>query len=62
MVSKDTRHLWAEKTFELMNIGAGALIFGQFLGREKLSWTYIMSGILLVIIGYFFSYLLLKGR
>lgn len=61
MINKETRRIWAEKTFELTNIGAGALIFGQFLSEKKLSLLFILSGIILVGIGYFLSYIFLKG-
>lgn len=38
------RQVWADKTFELTNIGAGALLFG----------------LLLIILGYVISFVLLR--
>lgn len=61
-VNQETRKLWAEKTFELTNIGAGALIFGQAFSSEKFSAINALLGVLLIIGGYLASYILLKKR
>lgn len=59
-LNNTTRKIWAEKTFELTNIGAGALLFGQLLSDKGFSWLFTILGIILVIIGYIGSYLLTK--
>ena len=56
----EVRKLWAEKTFELMNIGAGALIFGQAFSTHSFSLEVAFLGIFLVVLGYTHSYFLLK--
>jgi hypothetical protein len=60
-LNSTTRKIWAEKTFDLTNIGAGALLFGQFLSEKRFSWTTTILSITLVIIGYVTSYLLSKN-
>jgi len=62
MINQKTRYLWAEKTFELTNIGAGALIFSQFLSEKGFSLKASIIGIILIIIGYLLSYFLLKSK
>ena len=62
MVNKETRRLWAEKTFELTNIGAGVLFFGQFLSKEGFQILPAIAGLILILAGYFASYSLLKRR
>lgn len=59
-INANTKKLWAEKTFELTNIGAGATLFGQFIYDKGFSWTATIIGILLVIVGYIASYFLTK--
>ncbi len=54
------KKLWAEKTFDLTNIGAGALLFGQFLSDKRFSWTATVLGLILIIVGYLTSYYLIK--
>lgn len=61
-MNQETRKIWAEKTFELTNIGAGALIFGQALSGKQFSAFTASIGILLIIFGYVASYILLKKR
>jgi hypothetical protein len=61
-MNQDLRKLWAEKTFELTNIGAGALIFGQAFAKKDFSLIIALMGILLIVSGYFLSYLFLKKR
>ena len=55
------RKLYAEKTFDLTNIGAGALLFGQFLSEEGFSWLATGVGLVLVVIGYVTAYSLYQG-
>lgn len=57
-VSVELKKFYAEKTFDLTNIGAGALLFGQFLSEKGLSWIAIGAGLMLVMVGYIASYLL----
>ncbi|MBI5122645.1 hypothetical protein HZA75_02180 [Candidatus Roizmanbacteria bacterium] len=57
-----TRTLWAEKTFDLINIGAGATLFGQFISEKGFSLLSTILGLILVIIGYIISYLLLEEK
>ena len=61
-VDKETRRLWAEKTFELINIGAGALLFGRVLSGRGFSPAEALGGLFLVAIGYILSYILLKRK
>ena len=44
----------SDKTFDLINIAAGALIFGQFLSG-RVNWHLLLLGILILFIGYFFA-------
>ena len=39
---------------ELANYGAAALVFGQFVGDSVVSWTLMLSGVLLwfVLVGF----------
>jgi len=61
-MDESVKKLWAEKTFELMNIGAGALLFGQFFSNHKFNIPIAIVGLLFIIAGYLFSYLLLHKR
>lgn len=61
-MNEHIRKLWAEKTFELMNIGAGAFIFGQAFAKKEFSLPIAVIGVLFVIVGYISSYLLLKYK
>ena len=56
------RQVWAEKTFELTNIGAGALIFGQFFSEQGFSPIATLLGFLLVVLGYIISFVLLRKK
>ena len=51
-MNKDMRKLWAEKTFEPTNIGAGALIFGQFISGKDLDMWPVIAGFALIAFGY----------
>ncbi|MBI3576739.1 hypothetical protein HY086_01730 [Candidatus Gottesmanbacteria bacterium] len=62
ILSPQVRSLWAEKTFELANIGAGALLFGQFFSEKGFSLPATIVGILLIIVGYVASLVLLKKK
>jgi hypothetical protein len=55
------RKLYAEKTFELTNIGAGALLFSQFLSDRAFSWLATGVGLVLVGVGYLASYIFYQG-
>ena len=61
-INSKTRQLWAEKILDLVNIGAGALIFGQFLSEKDFVPTLIIAGIVLLIIGYVFSLIFLNKK
>lgn len=56
------RQVWAEKTFELTNIGAGALLFGQFFSKEGFSLPATLLGILLIVLGYVTSFVFLRKK
>lgn len=62
ILTKETRYLWAEKTFELMNIGAGALLFGQFLSEKGFSVPLTIGGLVLIAFGYIASLVLLRRK
>jgi hypothetical protein len=55
------RKLYAEKTFELTNIGAGALLFRQFLSDRAFSWLATGVSLVLVGVGYLASYIFYQG-
>lgn len=56
----ELRKLWAEKTLELTNIGAGATLFSQFFTGQAFSWPAIIVGFIMVIVGHIISYILYK--
>lgn len=56
------RQVWGEKTFELTNIGAGALLFGQFFSNKGFSLLATLLGILLIVLGYIISFILLRKK
>ena len=62
ILNKKTRELWAEKIVDLSNIGAGALIFGQFLSEKGFSLSSIFLGVIIILIGYTISFALLKKK
>lgn len=62
ILNPKTRFVWAEKTMELTNIGAGALLFGQFLSEKGFSVEFTLAGFLLVILGYIISFALLRKK
>ena len=39
------RAVFGEKLLDLANLAAAALVFGQFVGRQPLSWTVIAAGV-----------------
>jgi len=61
-INSKIRQLWAEKTFELTNIGAGALIFGQFLSDKGFQVLPTIIGFILVLVGYTASLILLSKK
>jgi hypothetical protein len=60
MVNKETKKLWAEKTMELTNIGAGVLLFGQFVSNTGPKVTAMIAGAIFIALGYLASYNFLK--
>ena len=56
------RQVWADKTLELTNIGAGALLFGQFFSEKGFSFAATLLGLLLIILGYVISFVLLRKK
>ena len=56
------RQVWADKTFELTNIGAGALLFGQFFSDNGFSFLATFLGLLLIVVGYVISFVLLRKK
>jgi hypothetical protein len=53
--------MYAEKVMDLANIGAGALIFGQFLGEAKFNWWATMGGIIFWFICLWVSHTIYPG-
>ena len=51
-IRSEVRKIWAEKTFELTNIGAGVTLFSQFVSDKSVSWTAVCAGLILVLTGY----------
>jgi len=41
------RAVFGEKVLDLANFAAAALVFGQFVGSEPLSWTIMFAGVVL---------------
>lgn len=41
------RTAFGEKLLDLANFAAAALVFGQFVGSESLSWTIMVTGVAL---------------
>lgn len=62
ILNSKIRQVWADKTFEFTNIGAGALLFGQFLSEKGFSLITTIFGLLLIAIGYLASFVLLRKR
>ena len=48
----------SEKLMELGNIAGGALVFGQFLSKERFSFATLIGGVIVVVIFYFVSYII----
>jgi len=42
---QEQRAVLGEKLFDLANVAAAALVFGQFLGQQSFSWTVIGVGV-----------------
>lgn len=61
-INSKTREIWAEKTFELTNIAAGALIFGQFLSDRRFSFLSAIVGFIFILIGYIASLVLIQKK
>ena len=62
ILNSKTRQVWAEKTFEFTNIGAGALLFGQFVSGNGFSILPTVFGLALVGLGYVISLALLSKK
>lgn len=61
-MNKDIRKVWAEKTFELTNIGAGVLLFGQLIANTGPKVPVLFAGLGLIVTGYCVSYTFLRTR
>ena len=59
-IRPEVRKIWAEKTFELTNIGAGAALFGQIISGNTFSLHIFVLGLILVFTGYVMSYILYR--
>jgi hypothetical protein len=57
-LSPQVKKMWADKTLDLTNIGAGATIFGQFIGNQGFSWLATLVGLIVIVSGYIVSYFL----
>lgn len=55
------RRVYGEKAVEFSFLSVGALIFGQLLSEKDLSFSLVISGMVLFILGLVVSYFLLKG-
>lgn len=62
LITKEMKVLWAEKTCDLINIGAGATIFGQFVSDSAYSWQLSIFGLFLIVVGYIISYIFLQTK
>lgn len=62
VMNKETKKLWAKKTFELTNIGAGVLLFGQLVSNTGPKVPAIVGGLGLIVLGYFVSYTFLRTQ
>jgi len=60
-MSRELRKKQAEKIMDLANIGAGALLFGQFIAEQKFSWLTTLVGVAILVGGYAVSYKLHEG-
>lgn len=60
-INQELRKLYADKTFDLTNLGASALLVGQFFSKDPVSWEGIVVALVLVIAGYMISYVLYRG-
>lgn len=60
-ISPELKKLFADKILDFSNIGAGALLFGQFLSGDKFSWPATVAGLTLIIAGLMISYFLYQG-
>ena len=58
--NKNQKQSLANAIFELANIIAGALVFGQFVSDEKLSLRLLAFGIITTSIFYLWAYRLSK--
>lgn len=54
-VNYEKRKILSEKITDLSNIIAGAMIFGQFLSKDKFNLTALIWGAVLTIIGYWIA-------
>jgi hypothetical protein len=48
--------MFAEKVLDLANIEAGALVFGQFVSGEHISFLTLLLGMILAAILYYVAY------
>ena len=44
-LKREQRALFSEKLLDLANFAAAALVFGQFVGEQPLSWLVIVAGV-----------------
>jgi hypothetical protein len=43
---REQRTAFSEKLFDLANVAAAALVFGQFVGQQSASWRVIVAGVM----------------
>lgn len=60
MTSGERKKIIAEKLFELANIEAGVIVFGELIGREGVRSELIFLGSVIFVLLYAVGYLLLS--
>ncbi|PIV09119.1 hypothetical protein COS31_05375 [Candidatus Roizmanbacteria bacterium CG02_land_8_20_14_3_00_36_15] len=56
--NKALRRLYSDKILDLTNLGVGTTLFGQFIAGKKFSWDITIIGLIILVLGYFMSYIL----
>jgi len=62
LFNADQRKLLSEKLVDFANIGAGALVFGQFFAGTEKNWKVVTVGVAIALFCYGYSLYLLKTR
>lgn len=59
--STKPREILAQKALDLANIGAGAILFGQFISERKFTNNQVVFAVAMATTLYILSFRLLKG-